>query len=240
MPLTSRDTGAFRQAAIAEALRGCRLFTDLDPTALAEVVDACALKSLSKGEYLFREGDPSEGFYVLRRGSINIHRISSEGKEQVICIFHPPESFAEVGLATVDTYPANAIALESSQVVLVRKHDFRELIRRRPELALRMLGSMSFHLKHLVQLIEDLKFKQIEARFASWLLRQAGSPSGATPAVVHLEMSKKTLAAQLGVASETLSRTLAKFRDEGLILVEGKAITLLNPAGIMRYQSHEV
>ena len=146
-------------------------------------------------------------------------------------MFRPPESFAEVTLATLETYPANAVALENSNVILVQRGGFRDLIRRNPELSLHMLASMSLHLKHLVQTLQDYKGRQIEARLVDWLFRNA--PENAT--VFELPVTKKTLAGQLGVTSETLSRTFARFRDEGLIRVEGPRVHLLNPTGLRAY-----
>ena len=109
--------------------------------------EVCSLKSLEKGEMLFREGDKAEGFYVLQTGAISVFKLTPDGREQIICVFRPPESFAEVTLATVEAYPANGVALESSKVILVQRAGFRDLIRRKPELSLHMLASMSLHLE---------------------------------------------------------------------------------------------
>lgn len=224
-----------RKTVIATTLRQCRLFADLSPADLSDVADICVLKYLERGEYLFRAQEKAEGFFVMQNGSVSVHRLTPEGKEQVISVFRPPESFAEVTLTTINTYPANCVALEPSQVILVRKQDFRSLVLRNPELSLRMLTSMSYHLKYLVQMIEDLKFKQIEARLANWLLRNSSESTEGRAVVVRLDISKRVLASQLGVASETFSRTLAKFREEGLVEVEGPEITLKDRAGLKAY-----
>ena len=79
------------------------------------------MKSLGRGEYLFHEGSPSQGFYLVQRGAINVHRVNAAGKEQIIHVFRASESFAEASLATPSGYPADARALESSQVLLVEK-----------------------------------------------------------------------------------------------------------------------
>jgi CRP-like cAMP-binding protein len=212
------------------------MFADLSSENLESVAEVCALKSLEKGEMLFREGDKAEGFYVLQTGAISVFKLTPDGREQIICVFRPPESFAEVTLATVEAYPANAVALENSKVIVVQRSGFRDLICRKPELSLHMLASMSLHLKHLVQTLQDYKGRQIEVRLADWLLKNA--PAGA--AAFDLPVTKKNLAGQLGVTSETLSRTFARFRDEGLIRVEGPRVHLLNPAGLRTYLDAEV
>jgi CRP-like cAMP-binding protein len=231
MPAAPDSIRALRRAAIVSTLRRSRMFADLTSENLETVADVCSLRSLEKGEMLFREGDKAEGFYVLQTGAISVFTLTPDGREQIICVFRPPESFAEVTLATLETYPANGIALENSQVIVVQRAGFRDLIHRQPELSLHMLASMSLHLKHLVQTLQDYKGRQIEGRLADWLLRNV--PAGA--ASFELPVTKKNLAGQLGVTSETLSRTFARFRDEGLIRVEGPHVHLLDPAGLRGY-----
>lgn len=224
--------------AISATLRQSRMFASLSTEDLAAVANGCSLRSLQKGEMLFRQGEPSEGFYVMQAGAVSIYSLTPDGRERIISIFRPCESFAEATLATVETYPANAMALEPSQVILVNKPHFRELIRRQPELSLQMLGSMSLHLKHLVQSLQDIKGRQIEYRLAEWLLAQppTATTSASDDAVeVELPMTKKVLAGQLGVTSETLSRTLARFRKENLIEVAGARIRILDAAGLRAY-----
>jgi CRP/FNR family transcriptional regulator, dissimilatory nitrate respiration regulator len=207
------------------------MFADLSSENLEAVADVCSLKSLEKGEMLFRESDKAEGFYVLQTGAISVFKLTPDGHEQIICVFRRPESFAEVTLATVEAYPANGVALENSKVILVQRAGFRDLIHRKPELSLHMLASMSLHLKHLVQTLQDYKGRQIEGRLADWLLRHA--PADA--ASFERPVTKKNLAGQLGVTSETLSRTFAQFRDEGLIRVDGPRVHLLQMDGLRAY-----
>lgn len=235
MSMAPAGVSSFRTTVISATLRQSRIFADLAPADLEAIAAGCSLRSLAKDETLFREGEKAEGFYVVQTGRISIFRLTPDGREQIICVFQAPESFAEVTLATIETYPANAVALESSQVILVQKRHFRDLVCKKPELALHMLASMSLHLKYLVQTVHDLKGRQIEGRLADWLLRHAPPPAGADAVTFELPISKKTLAGQLGVTSETLSRTFARFRKEELIEVSGAKVTLRNRPGLRAY-----
>jgi len=219
----------FRLAVIENTLRNCQIFVGL-PGADVQAIAAFTIpKHLKKGDYLFREGDPSEGFYVVQKGGINVHRVSASGKEQVIHLFRPTESFAEASLASAGGYPADARATEPSAVLLVPKAEFIDLLRRRPELGLRMLGSMSQHLRVLVGLVDDLTLKDVETRVANWLLKRCPRPIGNREVEIKLDRTKRVLAAEFGATSETLSRTLAKFRDQRLLRVSGKTITITRP-----------
>ncbi|HEU6447359.1 MAG TPA: Crp/Fnr family transcriptional regulator [Verrucomicrobiae bacterium] len=220
----------FKQIAIVNTLRSCQLFTGLPPADLEKIAVVAIVKSLEKDDYLFHEGDPAQGFYVVQRGAVNIHRVNAAGKEQVIHVFRAGDSFAEVALASERGYPADARAIEPTQVLLVQKNGILELLKRQPELALRMLGSMSSHLRVLVGQLEDLTLKDVETRLANWLVKRCPNPQMETPVKIELSVTKRVLAAELGTVSETFSRTLAKFRDQKLISVKGKSVTVLSPA----------
>lgn len=211
-----------KTAVVANTLRCCQLFSGLPAEDLQTIAAFAVLRNLERNEYLFREGAPSEGFYVVQRGAINVHRVSAAGKEQVIHVFRMGESLAEAALASASGYPADARAVETSAVLVIPKNPILALIGRRPDLALRMLGSMSQHLRVLVGMLDDLTLKDVETRLANWLLKQSKGRAGP----VQLPGTKRVLAAELGTSSETLSRTFAALRDRKVIVVSAKTITV--------------
>jgi CRP/FNR family transcriptional regulator len=219
-----------KNAVIINTLRSCQLFTGLPMPDLQNIANVTVVKSLEKDEYLFHEGDPAHGFYIVQSGAINVHRVTTSGKEQVIHVFRTGDSFAEVALATPAGYPADARAIMAAQVLLIQKDGILELLKRQPELALRMLGSMSSHLRVLIGQIEDLTAKDVETRLANWLVKRCPNPQNQSPVKIELTVTKRALAAELGTISETFSRTLAKFREQKLLTVKGKVITVLSPS----------
>lgn len=228
MPTTPR-TEDFKLTGLISSLRCCQLFTGLPTEDLETIARLAVTLPLGKGEYLFHEGEASRGFYVVQSGAVNVHRVNAAGKEQVIHVFRAGESFAEAALASPTGYPAQARAVEPGVVLLLPKAPVLELIGRRPDLAMRMLGSMSAHLRVLVSALEDLTLKDVETRVLNWLVRhlRAGRHG-----VVQLPGTKRVLAAELGTSSETLSRTLARLRDLGLISVAARAVTVKDPAAL--------
>jgi CRP-like cAMP-binding protein len=207
------------------SLRCCQLFGGLAVDDLAIIAGFSHVLRLAKGDYLFHEGEPSRGCYVVQSGAVNVHRVNAAGREQVIHVFRAGESLAEASLASPTGYPANARAVEPSSVLLIPKAPILELIGRRPDLALRMLGSMSQHLRVLVGMLDDLTLKDVETRLLNWLIKHSrGSADGA----IRLPSTKRVLAAELGTSSETLSRTFARLRTEDLLEVEGKTLRVRN------------
>ena len=221
----------FRTTAIAATLRSCQLFSGLPAGELEIIAGFALLRNLAKNSYLFREGDVSEGFYVVQKGAINVHRVSPAGREQTIYVFRAGESFAEASMAVETGYPANARAIETSSVIVIPKAPFLALLTRRPDLGLRMLGSMSQHLRVLVGLVEDLTLKDVETRFLHWLAKRC-------PLTQHgeftlaLEGTKRVLAGELGTSSETLSRTFARLRAEKLLSVKGNTLVVRDVTGL--------
>ncbi|HRI14883.1 MAG TPA: Crp/Fnr family transcriptional regulator [Verrucomicrobiota bacterium] len=216
-----------RLAALMSTLRSCQLFAGLRTEDLQAVANLVTVRTLTKGEYLFHEGEPATGFYLVQKGAINVHRVNAAGKEQVIHVFRAGETFAEAALATERGYPADARAVEASQVLQIQKSGFVDLLKRHPEIALRILGSMSAHLRVVVSQLEDLTLKDVETRLANWLIKRC--PAGESgPVTIELRGTKRTLAAELGTVSETFSRSLAKLRGQHLLEVKGN--TFIVPA----------
>lgn len=220
----------FKQAAMALALRDSQLFAGLPSVNLNGVAEFTFVKLLEKDEFLFHEGEPAHGFYIVQWGAINLHRVNASGRERVIHIFRARESFAEGTLASDAGYPADARAVEPSQVLLVQKAGFLTLLRRHPELGLRVLGAVNLHLRILLGLLEELTMEDVETRLAHWLINRCPDRQSQRPLTIELNMTKRLLAAELGTVSETFSRTLAKFRRQHLLTVHGRSVTVLSPA----------
>ncbi|MDC0325245.1 Crp/Fnr family transcriptional regulator [bacterium] len=216
-------------SAIHKALHACPIFRGLSESDLTLVTSFTVVKQIDKGQYLFRAGDPCHGFYVVQSGAISLHRVHAGGKEQMIHMVRSGESFAEGSLTMDKGYPADARAVVPTTALLVQKNGFVELLRKKPELSLRMLAAMSNHLRDLVQQIEDLTLGDVETRLINWLLKRCPDATSREPVDIDIKVAKRVLASELGTIAETLSRTLAKFRQEGLLEVNGRIIRVFNP-----------
>jgi len=223
---------SIRLAALASALRQTSIFSGLSDADLSEIAGYSERRPLAKGEILFREGDPVSGFYVVLKGLIKAYRVDEGGREQVIHLIGAGESFAEPAVAGLPGYPAHTVALERSEVALIRGEPFLDHLRVRSELAIRMLASLSRHLHELVSTIESYRLRDTETRLLHWLIRRC--PEGDQPAEILLGTSKGVLASELGTRQETLSRLLAKLRKASILTVRGRIIQIADPAGLRR------
>jgi len=221
----------YRQIGIANTLRTCELFSGMQPQDLNHIAEITVVRSLDKGQYLFRQSDSPYGFFIVQNGAINVHRVNSSGREQVLHVFRAGESLAEDTVATeTGGYPADARAVEDSQVLQVQKAPFVALLKRHPELALKILQAMGRQMRVLIAHFDDVTLKHVEARLANWLIQRCPDRASAAPVRIELNTTKRVLASELGTVSETLSRMLSKFRRKRLIIVAGKIITVVNPS----------
>jgi CRP/FNR family transcriptional regulator len=214
----------------ADVLRRTPLFASLPEEDLRWAASVAVPRRYGKKEAIFREGDAVEGFYVVASGKVKVFKLSEEGKEQVLHVLGPGQSFAEAALFEGGAYPAYAETLAETETFLIQKRPFLDMLEKRPKVAIRMLGSLSRWLRQMTGLVEDLSLRDVEARlllFLSGELQERGIPlkDGAT---LELPFSKNVLASRLGTVPETFSRALKKLQEDGRIDVRGKRIRIVS------------
>lgn len=219
----------FKQDMICYTLSKSVFGSELKSSDLEALASVCSLRTVAKDAYLFHQGDTAKCFFIVHSGSIKVHRVMPDGREQVIHIFRNGESFAEIALSGIPVYPISAAALEESQVICVESARLGSLLIRIPELSLRIIASMSLHLKFLVGKLEKQNFQQADGRLASWILERCDGQEGSS---FELKTKKKNIASQLGITSETLSRTLNQFKSSEWISEANKTWTVLKPEAL--------
>lgn len=217
-------------AVLCDFLSQTMMFQGLPTEQLAELVQLAIVQTYSRGEILFHQGDPGAGFFVVRSGRIKVFKLSVEGKEQILHVFGGGDHFAEVPALDGDCFPASAAAIEKSEVLFFPRQAFLDLLTQEPALAINLLKSFARHLRLFSHLVDNLALREVPARLAAYLLGLNPQPNDADAGAVTvvLDLPKGQLAAKLGTIPETLSRTLAKLSQEGLIEVNGSQVKLLD------------
>jgi CRP/FNR family transcriptional regulator len=213
---------------LIEQLKKPLLFSGLKDADLVELAAITVRRSFKKGETLFSEGEEATGFYLLLSGSIKLCRMSADGREKVLHFVKPRETFAEAAFFGDGKYPAEARAMEAGEVLYIPRQGFMDLMARNPGFALNLVVSLSSMLRQFVRQIEELSFADVTSRLASFLVRRAGEKSTSFDGITYIDLGikKGELASRLGTASETISRTLRKLKDEGIIEVQGNRVVV--------------
>lgn len=204
------------------------LFSGLNEADLSELATITVRRKFRKGESLFSAGDDANGFYLLVNGSIKLCRISPDGREKVLHFVQPGETFAEAAFFGDGKYPAEARALASGEALYLPKAGFMELMSRNPSFTLNLVVSLSMMLRQFARQIEELSFADVTSRLASFLIRRVDEKSTSYAGITYIDLGVKKgeLASRLGTASETISRTLRKMKDEGIIEVQGSKVII--------------
>ena len=224
----------------ADVLRKTPLFASLPDDDLRRVAAIAVLRRYAKKEAIFREGDRADGFFVISSGKVKVFKLSGGGKEQVLHVLEPGQSFAEAAIFEGGDFPAHAEALADSEILLLPKRPFIDLLEKNPKVALRMLASLSKWLKRMTDLVESLSLRDVEARLVFYLseeLKARGIPLK-DGAELELPIGKNVLASRLGTVPETFSRTLKKLQDDGLIDVRGKRIRIVSAGSLFSILPH--
>ena len=214
-------------------LQESQLFAGLDESGLAEIETATTKRHTARGEMLFYEGDAATSFYVVGSGKVKVFKLSPDGKEQILMIAKPGDTFAEAAIFNDGRYPAGAEAIEDSELLVINRERFLALLGRNPHMAFSLIARLSQLLRKLTALVEGLSLTDVTTRVAHYLLRQAeraAAKKGASGNDITLTLPEKkaVLASQLGTIPETLSRSLAKLSKEGIIEVDGPRIHVVD------------
>ena len=210
-----------------EIIRGCGLFCGLSDASLEKVAKIARTVRFKRGQMIFRDGDPCPGIYVVGEGAVRVFKLAPSGKEHVLHFAHPGSTFAEVAAIGRFNCPAFADATEDSLCALIPEAAFRRIASEDHAFCLEMMAGMSKWVRNLVGLLEDMVLRDATSRVARHLM-QSDSTGGQH--AFRLPMRKKDLASHLNLTSETLSRTLHRLIDCGLIERQEQQIRILEPA----------
>ena len=212
----------------AEALaiiRSCSLFQGLTEASLKKVAALARIVHFKRGRIIFRQDDLCPGIFVVGQGVVRVFKIAPNGKEHVLHFAYPGTTFAEVAAIGRFDCPAFADAVEDAICALIPQHGFRALVEADHAFCIEMMAGMARWVRELVGLLEDVVLRDAAARVARHLI-QSDATGGRD--VFTLPMRKRDLASHLNLTSETLSRTLRRLADSGLIELHGSHLRILD------------
>jgi len=217
-------------ASAASILKNVPIFSSLSEPEFAFLTARLVQRKFSAGEFIFDEGGPCTGLYVVESGHVRIFKSAAGGREQVLSIDGPGGSIAELPVFDDGPYPASAQAITDCSLLFFSKKDFQLLCVQHPEVALKVLRVVGARLRRLVGIIEELSFTTVRHRLAALLVRLAKSDGARKGHSVTLTLpaNNNELAAQIGTVRELVSRNLSRFQSEGLIEMDGRTVVIPN------------
>lgn len=184
---------------------------------------------LKKGDLLYRQGEPLDALFGLRTGSIKTQLEDVGGQVQITGFFLPGEVVGLDGMLD-SLHASNAVAMEDSEVCVVRLEDIDEISRYAPSLQGQVRRIMSKEISRSHQVLLALGSMRSEARLAAFLinLSQRLSALGYSSTDFVMRMSREEIGNYLGLTLETVSRLFSRFARDGLIRVSQREVRILD------------
>ncbi len=213
---------------VTEQIKDIGLFAGISVEKLHLLARQATHKTFKQGEMVIGETDPIRSFHVVVSGQLKLYRSSAEGKEQTLQLLGPGDPFGLCTAFATESFPASAMAIEESSVLLIPGTVMETVARQEPALLFNIIQILSQRLKDSMTLIESLALKEIPGRLASFLRHALPKDAADKKSSVELTISQRELAKILGATPEALSRALRKMATDGILATAGRTITILD------------
>lgn len=212
-----------------DQLKQIPLFAGMGDDAIMTLLLDATVRRYPRGTSLFMQGEQADRFFIIMDGWVKGFRQAPDGHESVIAVFGPGESFAEAAMFVSGNFPISAEIAADARLLVIPRSGMLKQLRDDPDIALKMLASMSRRLRGFVQQVEQLTVKSASQRLASFLEKLVDVEEG--PDEFELPLDKMLIAGRLGMQPETLSRALSKLRSIG-VATEGHRVIVKDVAAL--------
>jgi CRP/FNR family transcriptional regulator len=208
-------------------LKASPFFTGFSTANLETISQRIFEKKLARGEMALNEGAYAGALYFVTEGVVKLFKTSAEGKEQILSLMRPGESFNDVPMFDHGPAPVNAQALGAVTLYGIQRNDLEIMLKQYPELSQNIIRVLAHRIRYLITLVEDLSFRSVVSRVAKILVENLGDTVGPGP-----RLTQRDMAAMAGTAREVVSRSLRYLEDEKLIEMRRHQIAIRNKKGL--------
>ena len=211
-------------------LKHIRLFDGISSSDMQEMEKITHMEEVKKRQPLYLPGDPSSSVYLLKKGRVKIANTAPSGKEVTFEILEPGEVFGELEVLEDAPRSTSAEALDDTLICVIPRKDFDQYLAMHPNVTVKLTKLIGLRLRKIQSRVEDLVFRDVPARLAH-LLVELGKTDGVTDKQgirLKAKLTHQEMANLIGCSRETVSATMGHFRDQGLIHVDGRTITIVN------------
>jgi CRP-like cAMP-binding protein len=217
-------------------LKHIRLFDGISPSEMQEMEKITRMEEVKKRQPLYLTGDPSSNVYLLKKGRVKIANTAPSGKEVTFDILEPGEVFGELDVLEDAPRSTSAETLDDALICVIPRKDFDQYLAMHPNVTVKLTKLMGLRLKKIQSRVEDLVFRDVPARLAHLLVELSKTDGVAEKQGVRLKvkLTHQEMANLIGCSRETVSTTMGQFRDDGLIQMDGRTITIVNEKGLSK------
>ena len=205
------------------------IFQDLTPQEMDWMDSITTMTTCEKGRVFYTPEETGEVLFLLKKGRVQLYRMSPEGKKLVIATLGPGSVFGEMSMIGQGMYNTFAEALEDCTLCVMGRSDLERILVDKPQVGLRIVEILGRRLREAEARLEDIAFKNIPARLASLLLRMHEEYGDVINGYTHQD-----LAEMIGTYRETTTQILNEFKREGLLEIGRKRLVLRDLDGLRR------
>jgi len=210
-------------------LKSTLYFSDVSLAELESISNLAFEKTADRAEMVLLEGEFAENLYFVASGVVKVFKTSVEGKEQILSIVRPGESFNDVSIFDGEPNPVSAKAMGPVLLYGIKKNEMEAIVRNHPQIALNVIKVLARRVRHLLSLVEDLSFKHVIGRVAKILVEHIGGEMGSGPRLTQQEM-----AAMAGTAREVVGRSLKELEEAGAIKLDRHRIIITDKEALQK------
>jgi CRP-like cAMP-binding protein len=223
-PTSAAGAGAVRKRAY---LLTIDIFRDLPPEMIAMLDTQTRLITSPKGRVLYTQEERAEALFLLKRGRVQLYRLTPSGKRLDLAAIEPGTFFGEMPLLGESLRHTYAESTEDSVLCVMSRTDVERLIVEQPRVALRMMEVLAQRLALAEARLEEMAYRGVAARIAAVLLRLEQERGGTMVAITHQELGD-----MVGALRETVTKTLDEFQEKALVELGRGKIMVRDPNGL--------
>ncbi|HYK77274.1 MAG TPA: response regulator [Daejeonella sp.] len=199
---------------------------------LQKAIESRKIRHVKKKQIIYYDGDPSQGIYLILSGRVKTLKLSEDGRELLTGLYGPEEYLGIHAMLLNEPYAETAEATEDTTLCLLPKSLVEQLLNNYTDISQKFIRIISNNLLEKEEQLLQLAYHSVRKRMAGILLRLVKQDSGNS-----VRISREDLAAMSGMATETVSRTLSDFKEEGLIEKKGSLIQLLDTTKLAKMKN---
>jgi CRP/FNR family transcriptional regulator, cyclic AMP receptor protein len=210
------------------------LFRGLAAATLERVVQLATRRTYEEGATIFLRGDPGDSLFGVMTGRVRISASRAGGKEVFLNIMEPGDAFGEIALLDGSPRSATATAMARSELMVLRREPFFDLLRAEPQLATHLIQLLCKRVRWTAEQMEDSALLNPPARLAKRLLTLASIHGRETPEGTRLALSQEELAQFLGLSRQMVNQHLQTWRGKGWIVLGRGSVTLVEARALQK------
>lgn len=188
--------------------------------------DNGAYFNVKKDTKIYREAEHSNYIYLINKGAVKCFQIDKQGKELITGLYKEDDLFGYTSFTNNIPHKETATTIENTELTGISTRQFNEILNQNPKITLELVQLLSNDLILVKDQLLEMAYGTVNKKTAATILKFAEKINRKPNDPINI--SRSDLASVAGIATETLIRTLASFKKQGIIASDGRSIKVLN------------